>query len=167
MSLLVADYSYVSQAEHHHVHCARMATRNWLFSHIRGTYAQNVAVSVLHFLMTLHFARFVTIFLIRSVNKSIVLQSNFYCHNDNYIIIIFILFICYIIYLSSRSLLHFLFTMCVTSSKLFSYSFIKLQSSSFILITFWLFHDFFGWARQSANLKIKKITENCNFCSLL
>lgn len=44
----VADHCYVPQAKHHHVHRARMATRNWLFSHIWGTHAQNVAVSVLY-----------------------------------------------------------------------------------------------------------------------
>jgi len=49
MYLLVTDNSYVSQAKHHHVHRARMATRNWLFPHIRSTHAQNVAVSALYF----------------------------------------------------------------------------------------------------------------------
>lgn len=48
MHLLVTDHSYVSQAKHHHMHSARVATRNWLFPHIWSTDAQNVAVSALY-----------------------------------------------------------------------------------------------------------------------
>jgi len=47
--LLVTDHSYVPQTKHHHVHCAGMAARNWLFPHVRGTHAQNMAVSALCF----------------------------------------------------------------------------------------------------------------------
>lgn len=48
LSAYVTDHSYVPQAKHHHVHRSRMVARNWLFSHIRGAHAQNVAVSLFY-----------------------------------------------------------------------------------------------------------------------
>lgn len=92
--LFVADYSHVSQAKRHHVHRARMATRNWLFSHIRGTHAQNVAVSVLYFSIILHFSRSVTIFAIRPAEgvRVVLHSSHFYCQRRFYIYIYICIF---------------------------------------------------------------------------
>lgn len=81
--LFVTDYSHVPQAKHHHVHRARMVTRNWLFSHIRSTDAQNVAVSVLYFSIILHFSRFV-IFAIRPAEGVRVSIRRIFIVNDNY-----------------------------------------------------------------------------------
>lgn len=114
MHLLVTDYSHVPEAKHHHVHRSRMATRNWLFSHIRGTHAQNVAVSVLHFPMTLHFGRSVTISPIRPAEIRTVLHSNFNDDDDIYIYIFDLLFI-YLDFFSFS--FNFIFLM---SSKVFS-----------------------------------------------
>lgn len=100
MHLLVTDYSYVPEAKHHYVHRSRMATRNWLFSHIRGTHAQNVAVSVLHFSMTLYFGRSVTISPIRPAEIRTVLHSNFNDDDDDIYIYIFDLLFVWLYYLT-------------------------------------------------------------------
>lgn len=95
MRLLVTDNSYVPQAKHHHVHRARMATRNWLFPHIRGTHAQNVAVSALYFndiiLVVFH-----DYCLYLSLQVNTVLCSDFYV---DFIVDNFIPLLCLFIYI--------------------------------------------------------------------